>query len=82
MNCRCGRPAAVNLGIHYRYRRARFEADAMDPRYVHGNWPADICGSAACEGAVHAEIRADRPDVLLPGDPEPRPRLFLVRGTA
>jgi hypothetical protein len=48
--CPCGDPVAVTMIVRYRYPRAEWVMEAMDPYYVHGTGGfVKTCGDPRCE---------------------------------
>lgn len=56
--CACGHPALKQFSINYKYPRAEYLAEAMDPYYAHGGdghiW---TCGNPQCEPSAFLAAR-------------------------
>jgi hypothetical protein len=58
--CACGHEAVKRLFVNYRYPRAGFLAEAMDPWYVRGGgWSIWTCGNPLCEPDALLAVRED-----------------------
>lgn len=68
-SCACGRPAVLRLAVHYKYPRAGWLPEAMDPYFVHGGGLGiETCGDPQCEADAFLACREQIVDghVLVP----------------
>ena len=56
--CICGQPATMRLYVHYKYPRAEYLPEAVDPEYVHGFGRSfTTCGDPGCEADAFLACR-------------------------
>jgi len=70
IQCACGHEAVLRLFVHYRYPRAEWLPEAVDPYYVHGGAGSiETCGNPQCEADAFLACRERIIDnhVLMPG---------------
>lgn len=76
--CYCGDPLTSTLYFHFRYPRASYSPDCVDPWYVHGSAPTATCGSPACEAEGYAEVLEEHPDADIVIYTEPGQGIFVI----
>jgi hypothetical protein len=76
--CWCGEAIANTIYLHFRYPRATFEPDAVDPWYVHGCRPTPTCGSAGCEAEAYGELLTAHPGADVTIYTEPGEGIFVM----